>query len=174
MDSKKITTLIEGLVIAVLGVLIAIFGGGSVIDVYFAVISLVLGVVLLVLAGVVLAQKKVLDAGNLTLGTILVFIGSFLFTDWLSFAMLINILVIVLMGLGAALMLTGIYFLVKGAIFNGVGQLVIGALLVTFTILFITVPDFRTAFWIIAGIIIALYGVLVAVTALISKGSRKK
>jgi len=82
---------------------------------------------------------------------------------------LVEFLVIALLGLGIGLILTGIYCLSKKLLFNGIGQLVVGALMVTFVIIYKTVPDFAQAFWIIIGVLVAVYGALVIISALISK-----
>ena len=166
---NKLPTIIEGAVIVALGILIAIYGGGSVIDIYFGIIALVSGVALLILALVGISQKKPLLVNSLVLGCALIFIGSFLFTDLLSFAVLINLLVIALMGAGAGLVLASIYSLTKRMFVTGVSQALVGVLLIVFTALFLTVNDFRTAFWIIIGILIAVFGVLVIVSALVEK-----
>ena len=73
------------------------------------------------------------------------------------------------MGLGIGLILAGAYCVSKKLVFNGVGQIVIGALMVTFVDIYKTVPDFAKAFWIIIGILVAIYGALVIVSALIDK-----
>ena len=173
MKNKLITNIIEGLVVAVMGVLIAVKGGGSALDVYFAIVCLVLGAALAIVALVGVVQTKLLDFGLTILASIFIFIGAFLFTDWLSFAMLINLLVIVLLGLGTGLVLCGVYSVIRKALPLGIGQIVIGAAIIVFTVLYLTVPDFRTVFWIVIGIIVALYGVLLVVFAFINNSKRK-
>lgn len=167
--NNKIGRVIEGLIIAALGVLVAIYGGGSVVDVYFAIIALISGAGCLLVALFSLSKSKELDYGLVIIGVIALFIGFFLFTDWLSFSMLINILIVVLMGLGAALIFCGLYTTLRKSVFYGVGQITVGALIIIFTALYIGVTDFRTVFWIVIGVIIAVYGVFAAISALVSK-----
>ena len=53
--------------------------------------------------------------------------------------------------------------------FYGVGQMVIGLLAITFGVLYLTVPQFQVAFWIVVGVMVAVYGVLLTASALASK-----
>lgn len=172
--NNKLVGVIEGILITALGVIMAIYGGGSALDVYFAIISLVAGVTLAVLAIIGLSKKGPLNFGLVILATIFIFVGAFLFTDYLTFAALINLLVIVLMGLGSGLVICGIYSLVKKNIVVAIAQLLVGVLVIVFTILFLTVNDFRTVFWIVMGILIAVYGVFVIIDSLVLKSQSKK
>lgn len=172
--NNKITLVIEGLIFAVIGALISIFGPTEVIDKTTAIIALILGSVLVLLALVFTFQKKEVDISSTILGAVLIFIGAFLLTPWLTFGVLINFLVIVLMGLGAGLILVGLIALAKKATTLGIVQIIIGALLVVFTGLYLGVDGFRNAFWIIIGIVIAIYGALLVVDALISNKPKKK
>ena len=173
MKNKLVSSIIEGIVIAVMGVLIAVYGGGSALDMYFGIVALVLGLALAIVALVGVVQGGILDFGLTILASIFIFVGAFLFTDWLSFAMLINLLVIVLLGLGTGLVLCGVYSLAKKALPLGLGQIVIGAAIIVFTVLYLTVPDFRTVFWIVIVIIVAIYGVMLVVFALINRNKKK-
>ena len=171
---SKITAIIESILMIVFGILIAIYGGGAALDTYIAIVCVAGGVVLGVLALVALTQTKILDFSLVFGSAALITIAIAVFTNWLSFSVLITLLVFLLMGLGVALLLYGIYSCVKGFVFNGVGQIVVGALLVTFTALYLGVEGFRQAFWIIIGILIALYGVLFLITVLTQKVTIKK
>ena len=169
MTKQKIFAVIEGLIIAALGVLIAIYGPVPVLDTYVAIVCLVLGVAILIANIVTYADSKVLAFGPTCMAVVLVAVGATLLTDWLSLAVLVNFLIIILMGLGFALMIYGAYLISKKLLFTGVGEIVIGALLVVFSFLYIFVPDFRNAFWIIVGVLIAIYGVFYIVAALVEK-----
>ena len=169
MTKQKIFAVVEGLIIAALGVLIAIYGPVPVLDTYVAIVCLVLGAALLIASIVTYADTKVLAFPPMCMAVILIALGATLLTDWLSLAVLVNFLIIVLMGLGFALILYGFYLISKKMLFTGVGEIVIGALLVVFSFLYIFVPDFRQAFWIIVGILIAIYGVFYIVAALVEK-----
>ena len=171
MDSK-ITTIVKGAIIIALGVLVAIFGGAAVADTYFGVVFLVVGLAMIALGVVAIAKKLPFPVATVVSGAVLVLLSIGLFTSNLSFAPLINFFVWIIMGAGAGLILTGIYFTIRGAIFNGVGQIVIGLVAIILGVLFITVPEFRQAFWIIVGILIAVYGLLVLISAFSKKKLR--
>lgn len=167
--NNKVARVLEGAILVALGVIIAICGIGSAIDIYFGIVFTVAGACLIILGFAGLNKKDASGLSDLILGSVLLTIGVCLFTPWLSFGALIDIFVIALMGLGIGLMLSGAYCLSKKLVFNGVGQIVIGALMVTFVIIYKTVPDFAKAFWIIIGVLVAIYGALLIVSALIEK-----
>ena len=167
--NNKVAKILEGAVILALGILIAVNGIGSVVDIYFGIVALVGGIALLLLAIIGLSQKNALSVGDLILGSILVTVGVCLFTPWLTFAELINLFIIVILGLGIGLTITGIIFIAKKALFTGLGEVLVGVLMIVFAIIYKVNPDFRQAFWIIIGILVAIYGVLVIIDGLISK-----
>ena len=167
---EKLLQIIEGIIIIALGVVIAVCGGGTALDIYFGIVCLVGGVALAILSIVTLVKAKVLDFGATFLGCALLVVGIALFTDFLSFAALINLVVLLIMGLGVALVLYGLYSMIlKKDMLAGICQIIIGAATIVLSILFLTVADFRTIFWIIVGVVVAVYGVLVIISALISK-----
>ena len=168
MDKNKLLGILEGAVIITLGVLIAIFGFATVVDIYFGIVAIIVGAALL---GVSIYSmiKKALTFGLLGLGTILIAIGIGLLVHQLSFGVLIPFVVFAVLGYGAALIIYGIYLLARKYTIYGVLVLIIGILLVTFAVLYLTVPEFQKAFWIAVGISIALYGVLYIVFILTEK-----
>ncbi len=166
--NNKVARVLEGAILVALGIIIAICGIGSAIDIYFGIVFSVAGACLIILGFMGLSKKDAEGLSDLILGSVILTIGVCLFTPWLSFGALVDIFVIALMGLGIGLILAGIYCVSKKLLFNGVGQIVVGALMVTFVIIYKTVPDFAHAFWIIIGILVAVYGVLVIVGGLIN------
>ena len=172
MSKNKLLGVIEGAIIVALGVLIAIFGFGAV-DLYFAIASTVVGAALL---GVSIygMSKNSLDVGVLALSGVLIAIGVGLFTHYISFGILINLIVIAILGFGAALIIYGIYLIAKKYPVYGTLVLIIGVVLVTLSILYICLADFRNVLWIIVGIVIALYGVLYIVAVLTERKSITK
>ena len=107
---------------------------------------------------------------GMTLGAgALIAVGAGLFAKYTTFAFLVNFLVLVVMGVGAALILYGIYFLIKVDKLYGILQIVVGAGLVALTAVYMAVPDFAKTFWIIVGILIAVYGAISMIFALADK-----
>lgn len=167
--NSKVMRILEGAILVALGIIIAICGVGEAIDIYFGIILTVAGLALLVLAFLGLSKKDPTSLVDVILGSILLTIGICLFTPWLSFGGLVDILVIALMGLGVGLIITGAICVSKKLLFNGIGQIVVGVLMVTFVIIYKVNPDFAKAFWIIIGILVAIYGAFVIATAFISQ-----
>ena len=172
--NSKVSQILESAIIITLGILIAIFRIDA-LDTYFGILAVVIGTLLLILVGVTLAKTKALDLTGTFLAPILLTIGIALLAGGLSLGALVILLVYLLMGFGIGLVLLGTYTATrKGGALLGIGEIVVGALIVLFTILFLTVEDFRGAFWIIVGILIAIYGALSLVYALTRKDTKKK
>lgn len=165
MSNDKNTQLINGVIFLVIGVLIAIFGGQAVLDIYFAIVALVGAIVLLSFAIYQMAKKTYLNVTFLIVGTILLAISIGLFTHYLSLGAIISFLVVAILGAGAGLLCLGIYLLAKKCTFDGLLNTIIGVCAIILAALYIGVADFRTAFWIVIGILIAIYGMLLIVLA---------
>ena len=168
-NNQIVLNVIEALITIVLGILIAVVGIGQTVDIYFGVLALVLGVSAIGLALYFLAKENVLPFGMTIVGGALIAVGCGLFANFISFAVIVNILILVVLGGGAALIAYGIYFFIKKNKVIGLIQMLIGAAVVTLTAVYINVPDFQKAFWIIVGVLIALYGAFSLVYALVNK-----
>lgn len=173
MQKEKLTNLIEGLILMVLGIFIAIFGGGQVVDVYFGIVSLVTGLVFGIMALMEVTNKRPLPLKPVVLCGAFVSVAIGLFVGWLSFAQLINLLILIILGCGAGLVIYGIYLMAKKKTSLGVTIFILGVFLVVLPVLYMLIPDFRKAFWIIVGIIIALEGLLQVASALIKEKKKK-
>lgn len=166
MNKDKLILILEGAVVVALGVLIAIFGLATVLDTYFGILACVGGVILGVISIVNIAKKKPLTLSIVALSCILITVGvGLLIPGWLTVEAIILFLVFVLIGLGGGLLFYGIYSLVKGRTLFGVVQMIAGVALIVIGILYLVVPEFRTAFYIVLGIAIAVYGALLIVSA---------
>lgn len=166
--NKKVVNVLEAAIIVVVGVLIAIFGP-SAVDTYFGIVAVVIASLLFILLIVTLARTKLLDLTSTFLAPVLMTLGVALLAHWLSFAALVYFVVYILMGIGFGIVIYGIYALSKKATVIGVTDIILGALLVVFTILFLTVDGFQQAFWIVVGVLIALYGAFFLVSTLLDK-----
>lgn len=163
----KVSKLVSGIVVLVLGILIAIFGAQTVLDVYFGVVCLVCAAALLVLGIITLVKKEKLEMTTPVTFAVLVAVGVGLLTSYLTVDALIWFLVLVILGAGAGLILYGVYLIVKKEVVKGVVDIVIGAAAIVLSALYMAVEDFRTVFWIIVGVLVALYGLLLMVLAII-------
>ena len=173
MNNKKLIGILEGILTIVLGVLIAIFGIGT-LDLYFGIVFVAMAALFLVVSIVALAKTGVLPFGAVLAFTTLLTFGIFILTNRLSVGYVIYLLVIFVIAAGGALVFYGAYSAAKINLAYGIGQIVLGALAVVAAVLYLTVPEFYRAFWIIVGVLVALYGVLVLVEALTDKKLLKK
>ena len=173
MDNK-IMNVLRGAFIIVLGVLVAVCGVGTAVNVYFGVVSIVAGVLLIGLGIYTAAKKMPLAVSAFLLGAVLTTIAIALFIEKLSLAVLVTLLIYVIMGLGFGLAVLGIVTIVRRNLFYGIGEIVIGALLVVFTALYLGIPDFQKAFWIIVGILMIVLGVAVIIFSLVDKSGKKR
>lgn len=172
-DNKKLFAILESVAVIALGVLLAIFGFRTV-DLYFGIMFIVAAVAFLSIVVAYLVKSKEMPFGPLLgFSSALVF-GILILLSRFSLAFLFDVFVLLIIAFGGALLIYGIYLMVKGATVYGVGQLVIGILLFVSGILYLTVPDFRVAFWIIVGVLVAIYGVLLLVEAIAGKKLTKK
>lgn len=158
--SEKNKTLVSGIFLIVLGVLIAIFGGQTVLDIYFGIVALVSGLCLIAFGIYAMSKKQPVPSSSLIFGSVLTAVGITLFTDYLSVGVLINFLVVVILGAGVGILCYGCYLLSKKETTPGLMNLVLGIVAIVVSVLYIAVADFRDAFWIIVGILIALYGLV--------------
>lgn len=171
---EKLAGILEAIVIIAFGIIIAVFGGGTALDLYFAIVALVAGAALLVVNVYTLLKAKELNFALTFLASALITIGIAILAKRLSFAILIPLMAFLLLGLGIALVLYGLYVALRKNLFYGVGQMVVGAVLATLVLIFLNVPEFAQAFWIIVGVVLALYGALLLVFTLIGKNEKKK
>ena len=171
--SKKLVAICEGVLLVVIGVLVAVFGGGQTIDLIVGIIGIAGGAILLCLALLTLIKEKKY-AFNLWFGAVAgLLIGIFLVAEKTTIAFLIEYAIYFGIAFGAAFLGLGIYSLcAKKDAKAGLIQLIGGALIVTFGMLFLFVEDFAQFFWIVVGVLIALAGVYVAVMALLKKEAK--
>ena len=87
----------------------------------------------------------------------------------LSFINLGILILTLLIGGGTGLVLVGVYEIAKKNTFGGLVNIIIGVAAITLSVLYIAVEGFRDAFWIIVGVLVAIYGVLVIVGAFLGK-----
>ena len=171
--NDKIANILRGAFIIVMGVLVAVCGIGTALDTYFGVVFIVAGVLL---AGIGLygAIKKlpVMTTGFL-LGGVLITLAIALFMQKLTFAVLIGIAIFALMGFGFGLVALGIATIAHRNLIYGLGEAVLGGLFILFTALYLGIPDFQQAFWIIVGILMIVFGIAVIFLAIFDKKLKK-
>ncbi len=168
MEAKKLLNILEAIAITVMGILIAILGS-SVINTYFGVVLLVAGVILFVICLVGLIKSKELLFGSIFSSAAFIILGSAFLGGILYFEFYVNLIVLMIIAFGSALVLFGIYNAIKENAVYGIGQITLGAIAVVVGTLYLTVPEFRYVFWIIVGILVAIYGIFYLVATLLDK-----
>ena len=171
--NKKLVNILESVALIAFGVLVAIFGFRT-FDIYFGIVFIVASVGFLVASIVELTKFKTLSFGLLFAFTALMTFGVVILMNQFSLIYMVTVLVYLVIAFGGALIIFGAYSAAKVNGFYGIGQIVLGAVMITVGILYLLVPEFNTAFWIIVGVLIALYGVLALVMSLTGKSLTKK
>ncbi len=172
MNGKKLLTILEAVATIVVGVLIAIYKEGA-MGTYFGIIFVVSGSVLLLVELFALIKLRVMTPAGLISGAALLAIGIGLLISYLHFGWIVAVFVLLLIAAGSALVLYGVYSAIKISAFVGVGEIIVGALFVLFGVLYIKVPDFRTVFWIVVGVLTALSGLYLLLVTLFTKANKK-
>lgn len=165
----KLFKIVEGAIILVFGILFAVKGSASAVDTYFGVVFLIVGILLAALTLFGLFRTRLLPFGALLSSTSLIVVATGLLSKKLTFAVLIQYGAYLIVAFGIALAIFGLYTLLKGELFNGVGQIVVGVLIAILAILYINVNDFRKVFEAILGTTIAIYGALIILLAFLDK-----
>ena len=166
--NKKLVNVLEAVIMIVFGILLAIFGFGM-IDLFCGISFIVSAVAMLVVIFYDLSKRKILSFNNLFAFSAFLIFGIILLLKQFSLYYNVIILIFLTIAFGCALIIFGAYSIAKVNALFGVGQIVVGAVAVTAGILYQYVPEFRTAFWIIVGVLVAVYGVLLLITALTNK-----
>ena len=172
--NKKLVNILEAVILVVFGILLAIFKFGM-IDLFFGIFALVAAVAFMVLIIYELTKKKTLSFNNLFAFAAFLIFGIVLLAKQFSLYNNFIIIIFLTIAFGAALIMFGAYTAAKVSVLFGVTQIIVGALAVTVGILYFFVAEFRNEiFWIIAGVLFALYGVILLVATLADKKLMKQ
>lgn len=169
MKKEKIVQVLLGIAIIALGILVAIYGPTSVLNLYFGIAGCAVGGAYIIYGMFLVSKKQSVPSFAFIVGSALVSIGIGFLVERISTQVLIDLIVFALLGAGAGLILYGIYLMSKKINFVSVSVLGFGIATLTFAILYLAVPKFREAFWIIIGILIALYGLYTIVMLFVKK-----
>lgn len=175
MEKKtKLYAILEGIGLIALGVLIAAFGVSSVLNTYFGIVLVVGGAFVIGLCVYDLVRSKLMLFPPLFLGVAALLIGIFVLIGRYSFDFLLYTLVLLIIAGGIALIFYGIYTISKGASVYGISQLIVGSVVTTLGFLYLFLNGFYKVFWIVAGILIALYGVFFLFQVLTTKTKKTR
>jgi len=176
--NEKVVNVIKGVIAMAVGILIAIFGGQSVMNIYIGVAAVIAGALMLALEAYAVYKKQAPSLITMCGAGALIAIAIALFVGQADVAgAFVSVLVAAVLGFGVALVIYGIYPIAHKQVPFGIGVMVIGAVMATFGILwYVLGADFHRVFWIVVGSLIAASGLLFTVLALTDgkKISRKK
>lgn len=174
--SKKLVGILAGACVAAFGLLLlltSILENLEVINIIFGVLLMVGGAACLALAIVGLVKTKKLPfilclgaMGGLFLGIMLVV------PEQLNVFVVFGILVYAVPAVGLALVFHGIYLICKKETIAGLIETLIGVGAAVIGMLYLFVPEFQQVFWIIAGILLMLYGIYMIVLACLKKEAK--
>ena len=168
MKKETLFQILSGAILVALGILIAIFQIGA-LDLYFGIIAIVGGAVLLAYGIYLLIKKNGVNGSSVILACVLLALGITLVIHFVSFGALVPLILTLMIGGGTGLVLVGVYAVAKKNTFGGLVNILIGVTAIVLAVLYIAVEGFRDAFWIIVGVVVAVYGVLEIVGAFINK-----
>ena len=174
MQNKKLLNISEGIGTIILGILLAAFGGQTVLDTYFGVLFIFAGAAFLCFTIISLVKTGVLLFAPTFITVVGIILGSFILANYYSFGYFVYTIVLILIALGFALAFYGVYTIVRFSIFYGIGQIVAGALLAVLAFCYIFIPEFYQAFWIIVGIVVAIYGAFFLIVSIIDAAETRK
>ena len=172
---KKISTILDGVIVLALGLVIAICGAGAAFDLALGIVLLIDAAIMLTEVGLILRGTKILPVAH-TIGFALFLVfGLALVCNWFAMGgFLLALLVWGIVAIGGALVLIGCWTIVKGLLFTAIGEIVVGGAAMTLAILTMTVPGMMTAFNIILGVIVAGYGLMILVLGIAKLVKGKK
>jgi len=173
MKKDMLLKILIGLGIITLGVLVAIFGPAQVLNLYFGIACCAVGGAYVIYGVFLLSKKMSVPAVAFIAGAALVSIGIGFLIEKISTQVLIDLIIFAILGAGGGLVLYGIYLLGKKINFSSVAVLTFGVATLTFAILYLAVPKFRDIFWIVIGILIAIYGLYSIVILFVKKRGNK-
>ena len=136
MKKDKLTTMLAGLLIVVLGVLVAIFGAGAVLNLYLGIAGCVAGVCLLAFSIVLMVRKQLVPPVGVVGGAALVAVGVGLIIGTINAEFFVWLLVFAVLGGGVGFMCYGIYLITKKATNLAILDIVVGAAALTLAILY--------------------------------------
>lgn len=80
---------------------------------------------------------------------------------------LVEVIIVAITSIGAIMILDSVIRFAKKSTTAAVVEIVFGAILLTFGILFICIEDFKTYLWVIFGVLLAIYGLYSLVYTLV-------
>ena len=158
-----------GLAIIALGVLIAFYGPAEVLNLYFGIVACSVGGAFVIYGIFLLSKRESVPSFAFISGGALIAIGVGFLAGRIDTSVFVSLIVFAVLGIGAGVTLYGIYLLGQKINFVSIIHLAGGIATLTFAILYLAIDKFAKVFWIVIGILIALYGLISIVMLFIPK-----
>jgi len=163
--NKKTLNIVEGIAAVILGVLIAVFGGVATLNLYFSILFIAAGVGILAFDIAALVKTGLLSFALTFFGIAIATLGIGMLVNGDIFAAFVSVVFLVIIAAGATLVAVGVWSIFKKAVFFGIGQIFAGTAGITIAVLYVALPGFARFFWVIVGVLVAMFGLYIAIPA---------
>ena len=177
MSKRKLFYLIESIVLIIVGILIAFSLLAP------KMINILLGIAVLIMGAMLFAKSvwesptKSLLVPMALLGACLIGTSIALFINKLNIVnLLVTIISIALCSIGAVLIISSIIQFAKKKTESGIVQIVFAIIFITLGLIFLLLDDALKYFWLIFGILMAIFGIYLLIVTLtkVAKSENRK
>ena len=170
MSKSKAYSIVEGILLTIIGILMACsIVEPSILNYLLGGVALIFGLFLFIKCATESSKVNLLLPGSM-LSAVLVALGIGLMINYFDFVgLLTHVIVLAILAIGIVFILDSIIKFVNKNTKTGVVELLIGAILITFAILLMTINEIYSYLWVITGILICIYGVYYLAYALVKR-----
>lgn len=170
MSKSKAYSIVEGILLIIIGILMACsIVEPSILNYLLGGVALIFGLFLFIKCATESSKVNLLLPGSM-LSAVLVALGIGLMINYFDFVgLLTHVIVLAILAIGIVFILDSIIKFVNKHTNTGVVELLIGAILITFAILLMTINEIYSYLWVITGILICIYGVYYLAYALVKR-----
>ncbi len=170
MSKSKAYSIVEGILLIIIGILMACsIVEPSILNYLLGGVALIFGLFLFIKCATESSKVNLLLPGSM-LSAVLVALGIELMINYFDFVgLLTHVIVLAILAIGIVFILDSIIKFVNKNTKTGVVELLIGAILITFAILLMTINEIYSYLWVITGILICIYGVYYLAYALVKR-----
>lgn len=170
MSKSKAYSIVEGILLIIIGILMACsIVEPSILNYLLGGVALIFGLFLFIKCATESSKVNLLLPGSM-LSAVLVALGIGLMINYFDFVgLLTHVIVLAILAIGIVFILDSIIKFVNKHTKIGVIELLIGAILIIFAILLMTINEIYSYLWVITGILICIYGVYYLAYALVKR-----
>ena len=170
MSKSKAYSIVEGILLIIIGILMACsIVEPSILNYLLGGVALIFGLFLFIKCATESSKVNLLLPGSM-LSAVLVALGIGLMINYFDFVgLLTHVIVLAILAIGIVFILDSIIKFVNKHTNTGVVELLIGAILIVFAILLMTINEIYSYLWVITGILICIYGIYYLAYALVKR-----